>query len=91
MKMRKKSLLAIVITLIPGSSAGSARFKSKRIFKNRGHESYNHFLSTQQLGTQPLQVRITDIRGISVYDTIPGLPEYGGAAYFVPGNVQLPD
>ncbi len=53
--------------------------------------AYNHFLSTQQLGTQPLQVRITDIRGISVYDTIPGLPEYGGAAYFVPGNVQLPD
>ncbi|MCP1307438.1 expansin EXLX1 family cellulose-binding protein [Paenibacillus tyrfis] len=52
---------------------------------------YNHFVSTQQLGTQPLKIRITDIRGISVIDTIPGLPEHGSGSYMVPGNAQFPD
>lgn len=53
---------------------------------------YNHFVSTQQLGTAPLKVRITDIRGKTVTDTIPGLPEHGtSSAYMVPGNVQFPD
>ncbi len=52
---------------------------------------YNHFLG-EQLGNQPLKVRITDIRGISVTDTIPALPSSGGSdAYIVPGKVQFPD
>ncbi len=52
---------------------------------------YNHFLG-EQLGNQPLKVRITDIRGISVTDTIPALPSSGGSgAYIVPGKAQFPD
>ncbi|WP_411346767.1 expansin EXLX1 family cellulose-binding protein [Paenibacillus sp. WLX1005] len=52
---------------------------------------YNHFVG-EQLGTQPLKVRITDIRGISVTDTIQALPANGtSSAYIVPGKVQFPD
>lgn len=52
---------------------------------------YNHFVG-EQLGTQPLKVRITDIRGISVTDTIQALPANGtSSAYIVPGNAQFPD
>lgn len=52
---------------------------------------YNHFVSTN-LGTSPLKVRITDIRGKVVKDTIPKLPENGtSSAYTVPGKVQFPD
>ncbi|MEW4369762.1 expansin EXLX1 family cellulose-binding protein [Paenibacillus kandeliae] len=52
---------------------------------------YNHFVG-EQLGTQPLKVRITDIRGISVTDTLQALPANGTSnAYIVPGNVQFPD
>lgn len=52
---------------------------------------YNHFVGTQ-LGTKPLQVRITDIQGRTVTDTIPGLAENGtSGAYIVPGNVQFAD
>lgn len=52
---------------------------------------WNHFVSTH-MGTSPLTIRITDIRGIVVTDTLPGLPNDGtSSAYIVPGNVQLPD
>ncbi len=52
---------------------------------------YNHFLG-EQLGTQPLKMRITDIRGVSVIDTIAGLPASGGSgAYIVSGHVQFAD
>ena len=46
---------------------------------------YNHFVSTN-LGTGSLKVRMTDIRGKVVKDTIPKLPESGTSnAYTVPG------
>ncbi|MCY8810538.1 Expansin-YoaJ [Bacillus atrophaeus] len=52
---------------------------------------YNHFVSTN-LGTNSLKVRITDIRGKTVEDTIPKLPADGSSdAYIVPGHVQFPD
>lgn len=52
---------------------------------------YNHFVSTN-LGTGSLKVRMTDIRGKVVKDTIPKLPESGTSkAYTVPGHVQFPE
>lgn len=51
---------------------------------------YNHFLG-EQLGNQPLSIRITDIRGKAILDTIPALPEDGNKpVYFEPGHVQFP-
>ncbi|MCY9218946.1 Expansin-YoaJ, partial [Bacillus haynesii] len=58
---------------------------------NMEKTDYNHFVSTN-LGTSPLKVRITDIRGKVVKDTIKKLPENGtSSAYTVPGKVQFPD
>lgn len=52
---------------------------------------YNHFVGTH-LGTEALEIRITDIRGESVTDTISSLPDSGTSeAYFLPGNVQFSD
>jgi expansin (peptidoglycan-binding protein) len=52
---------------------------------------WNHFVGTN-MGTSPLNVRITDIRGKVVTDTLPALPANGvSAAYIIKGNVQLPD
>ncbi len=52
---------------------------------------YNHFIGTN-MGLGAFQVRITDIRGNTVTDTISSLPENGTSeVYFVPGNVQFPD
>jgi expansin (peptidoglycan-binding protein) len=52
---------------------------------------WNHFLG-MNMGTSPLKVRITDIRGAVVTDTIQALPKNGTSkAYIVPGKVQLPD
>lgn len=58
---------------------------------NMEKTDYNHFVSTD-LGTGSLKVRITDIRGKVVKDTIPKLPENGTSqAYMVSGKVQFPD
>ncbi|MBP1309746.1 expansin EXLX1 family cellulose-binding protein [Paenibacillus sp. FSL H7-0442] len=58
---------------------------------NLEKQDYNHFLGTN-LGKQPLKIRITDIRGAVLNDTIPALAENGtGQAYIVKGNVQFPD
>ncbi|WP_145332495.1 expansin EXLX1 family cellulose-binding protein [Paenibacillus xylanexedens] len=58
---------------------------------NLEKQDYNHFLGTG-LGKEELSIRITDIRGKVVYDTIPALPNDGsGGAYIVSGNVQFPD
>lgn len=55
---------------------------------------WNHFVSTN-LGTDStssLTLRITDINGNTVTDTLPGLPDSGTSnAYIIPGNVQFPD
>ncbi|MEC0600240.1 expansin ExlX [Bacillus spizizenii] len=52
---------------------------------------YNHFVSTN-VGTGSLKVRMTDIRGKVVKDTIPKLPESETSnAYTVPGHVQFPE
>ncbi|AGF56283.1 MULTISPECIES: expansin EXLX1 family cellulose-binding protein [Clostridium] len=52
---------------------------------------YNHFVGNG-MGTGSIKIRITDIRGIAVTDTIPALPQYGNSsAYIIPGHVQLPD
>ncbi|WP_122630409.1 expansin EXLX1 family cellulose-binding protein [Lucifera butyrica] len=52
---------------------------------------WNHFVGTN-MGTSPLKVRITDIRGKVVTDTLPALPANGvSSAYIIPGNIQLPD
>jgi expansin (peptidoglycan-binding protein) len=52
---------------------------------------YNHFVGNN-MGTGPIKIRITDIRGKSVIDTIKSLPQSGSSsAYIVPRNVQLPD
>jgi expansin (peptidoglycan-binding protein) len=62
-------------------------------WNNMVKQGYNHFVG-ENLGSDPLQVRITDIRGVSVTDTIRGLPAsgtYATSAYIVPGNVQFPD
>ncbi|WP_145149924.1 expansin EXLX1 family cellulose-binding protein [Paenibacillus xylanexedens] len=58
---------------------------------NLEKQDYNHFLGTG-LGKEKLNIRITDIRGQVLNDTIPALPNDGsGGAYIVPGNVQFPD
>lgn len=52
---------------------------------------YNHFIGLN-MGTGSIKIKITDIRGVSVTDTISNLPQYGNSeAYIVSGNVQLPD
>lgn len=52
---------------------------------------YNHFLGNM-MGTQALPIRITDIRGVVVQDTLPALPTISTTeAYIVAGNTQLPD
>ncbi|CAF4033219.1 unnamed protein product [Rotaria sp. Silwood1] len=52
---------------------------------------YNHFVGTD-LGSKPLRLRMTDIRGMTVIDSIPPLSDNGSdGAYIVPGNVQFPD
>lgn len=52
---------------------------------------YNHFVGLN-MGTGSIKIKITDIRGVSVTDTISNLPQYGNSeAYIVPGKVQLPD
>jgi expansin (peptidoglycan-binding protein) len=52
---------------------------------------WNHFVAID-IGTDSLQIRITDHRGNVVKDTIPGIsPGTTSAAYLVPGNVQFPD
>jgi expansin len=52
---------------------------------------YNHFVGNN-MGTGPIKIRITDIRGKSVIDTIKSLPQSGNSSsYIVQGNVQLPD
>ncbi|KAB7772567.1 expansin EXLX1 family cellulose-binding protein [Xanthomonas maliensis] len=59
-------------------------------WKNLQKMDYNHFLG-EQLGNQPLTLRLTDIRGKVVTDTLPRLPEDGSQpAYFEPGHVQFP-
>ncbi len=51
---------------------------------------YNHFVG-ENVGAQMLEVRITDIRGMVVTDTIPPMPTYGNrGAYLVDGHVQFP-
>ncbi len=60
---------------------------------NMKKQLYNHFHG-EQMGAEPLQLRITDILGQVVIDTLPALPETieaGSTAYIVPGNVQFPD
>ncbi|SFE12780.1 Peptidoglycan-binding domain-containing protein, expansin [Paenibacillus algorifonticola] len=65
-------------------------YKKAGAWINLEKMDYNHFLGTN-MGTSPLQVRITDIRGQAVLDTIPALPANGtSGAYIVPGNVQFP-
>lgn len=52
---------------------------------------WNHFVSTN-MGTDAIKIRITDINGSRVTDTLPKLPDSGTSrAYIVPGNVQFPD
>ncbi len=52
---------------------------------------YNHFVGTN-MGTGTFPIRITDIRGETVTDTLPSLPEHGTSdVYFIPGNVQFSD
>ncbi|MFA0923649.1 expansin EXLX1 family cellulose-binding protein [Xanthomonas fragariae] len=64
--------------------------KQGSTWKNLQKMDYNHFLG-EQLGNQPLSIRITDIRGKTIFDTIPALPDDGNkAAYFEPGHVQFP-
>ncbi|MCC8538425.1 expansin EXLX1 family cellulose-binding protein [Xanthomonas axonopodis pv. poinsettiicola] len=64
--------------------------KQGNTWKNLQKMDYNHFLG-EQLGNQPLSIRITDIRGKTLLDTIPALYEDGShPAYFQPGNVQFP-
>ncbi|MBE0343143.1 Expansin-YoaJ, partial [Paenibacillus sp. 28ISP30-2] len=43
---------------------------------NLEKQDYNHFLGTN-LGNQPLKIRITDIRGVGLNDTLPALAENG--------------
>lgn len=52
---------------------------------------WNHFVANG-IGTTTPRVRITDIRGYTVEDTIESLPQGGDKpSYIVPGNVQFPD
>lgn len=62
-------------------------------WNNMKKEPYNYFIGVN-MGTSPLQIRITDIHGQVVTDTLPALAaEVSEAAkdYSVPGNVQFPD
>ncbi|WOB27071.1 MULTISPECIES: expansin EXLX1 family cellulose-binding protein [Xanthomonas] len=64
--------------------------KQGTTWKSLQKMDYNHFLG-EQLGNQPLSIRITDIRGKAILDTIPALYEDGShPAYFKPGSVQFP-
>lgn len=64
--------------------------KQGSTWKSLQKMDYNHFLG-EQLGNQPLSIRITDIRGKAILDTIPALYEDGShPAYFQPGQVQFP-
>lgn len=64
--------------------------KQGTAWKSLQKMDYNHFLG-EQLGNQPLSIRITDIRGKAILDTIPALPENGNKpVYFEPGHVQFP-
>ena len=61
-------------------------------WNNMEKQPYNYFLATNMgLGTQTL--RMTDIRGQVVTDTMPSLPVQGGdkPEYTVPGKVQFPN
>jgi len=60
---------------------------------NMKKEMYNYFIG-EHMGTSPLQVRFTDIRGQVVTDTLLALPAEipeGAEDHLVPGNVQFPD
>lgn len=60
-------------------------------WNNMEKQPYNHFLGFG-MGAQALPVRITDIRGIVVQDTLPALPAVAGSgAYIVEGKTQFPD
>ncbi|WP_261380904.1 expansin EXLX1 family cellulose-binding protein [Xanthomonas vasicola] len=64
--------------------------KQGRTWKSLQKTDYNHFIG-EQLGNQPLSIRITDIRGKVIADTLPALPEDSSEkAYFAPWNVQFP-
>lgn len=66
-------------------------FYKDGVWHNMEKKDYNHFLG-DNMGADPVQIRITDILGQSVTDTLPALPGNGDqAAYIVPGNVQFPD
>jgi len=66
-------------------------FSKNNTWVNMRKMPYNHFLS-ENMGTGSIKIRITDIRGISVTDTISALPKSGDSpAYIIPGHVQLPD
>jgi expansin (peptidoglycan-binding protein) len=53
---------------------------------------WNHFVIENVDSTTP-KIRITDIRGYVLTDTIDGIPESGdtGPAYILEGNVQFPE
>jgi expansin (peptidoglycan-binding protein) len=65
--------------------------QQNRKWINLEKQDYNHFLGTN-LGKKSLNIRITDVRGVVLTDTLPALAENGvGKAYIVKGNVQFPD
>ncbi|WP_394687549.1 expansin EXLX1 family cellulose-binding protein [uncultured Xanthomonas sp.] len=52
--------------------------------------AYNHFVG-EQMGAQLLEIRLTDIRGQVVTDTLGALPSQGDkGVYFADGHVQFP-
>ncbi|WP_272695958.1 expansin EXLX1 family cellulose-binding protein [Xylella fastidiosa] len=56
---------------------------------NLPKRNYNYFVGTR-LGNQPLSMRMTDIRGQTLIDTLPALPKKASSkAYSVNGNVQF--
>ncbi|HHW4678351.1 MAG TPA: expansin EXLX1 family cellulose-binding protein [Xylella sp.] len=56
---------------------------------NLPKQHYNYFVGSR-LGNQPLFIRMTDIRGQTLIDTLPGFPRYAASeAYVVDGNVQF--
>ncbi|AXI84491.1 cellulase family glycosylhydrolase [Xylella taiwanensis] len=56
---------------------------------NLPKKNYNYFVGSR-LGNQPLSIRMTDIRGQTLIDTLPGLPKHAASkAYAVDGNVQF--
>ncbi|RDU24074.1 Expansin-YoaJ [Anaerosacchariphilus polymeriproducens] len=58
---------------------------------NMEKTEWNHFISTN-MGTRPVKIRMTDINGNTITDTLSGLLQSGTSnAYIVPGNVQFPD